>query len=371
MQVAKNSWTSYTAMARTGVDSSIRVPREMEGGAPLKTLMVAFMNTVVDALAEPQPRKPELHMDKVQPGYMLELFKAKIKKGGFREYLQLYECVDGKDIFNFHDTTFRKLWAERLKNGEPRLILRKHKGCSSKCTPCCRCDRRMLLSTTPAERRFWKDQKEQHLMFVFGERVKLNERELLADLDWRGMHMIMDGWDSMKTVVPNYASQQADLSGTHKYFLKTKLSGVLVTGWRLVLCRTFPWVKSGANLACTAFIYALAMFQEDSRQTNGGRLPTSLELLVDGGPENVNHTVLGVMAWLVTKGVFQYITLRRLPVGHTHNALDQRFQGPSMWFHGNNAHEAHTPSEWMQQVRPIMYPLHLSTKCVVQVFAST
>jgi transposase-like protein len=364
MQVAKNSWTSYTNVARTGLDCSIRVPTENEGGAKLATLMDAFINIVVEALAEPQPRREELHMDKVQPAYMLELFKARIKKSCF-DYPQLYKCVDGKDVFYFHDTTFRRRWTERLRSGEPRLVLRKHKGCSSKCNACCRCDRRMLLSITPEDRTFWKSQKKLHLLFVFWERVKLNERELIADLDCRTMHIIMDGWDSMKTVVPNYASPQAELTGMYKHFLKTKLSGILVTGWRLVLCRTFPWVKSGANLACTAFIYALAMFQEDSRKSNGGRLPTSLELLVDGGPENVNHTLLGVLAWLVTKGVFQYIDLRRLPVGHTHNALDQRFQKPSLWFHGNSAHEAHTPAEWLSEVRPNIYPLQSTTKCAV------
>jgi hypothetical protein len=143
----------------------------------------------------------------------------------------------------------------------------------------------MLLSVHPGERAHWKAEKEKHIMFVLLERVKSNERELLASIDSRALHVIMDEWDSLTTMVPNHASQHAELTGVYTHFLKTKLSGILLTGWRLVLCRTFPWVKSGANLACTAFIYALAMFQEDTQTYGRGRLPTSLEILVDGGPD--------------------------------------------------------------------------------------
>ena len=37
--------------------------------------------------------------------------------------------------------------------------------------------------------------------------------------------------------------------------------------------------------------------------------------------------------------VLQTVDTYRLPDGHIHNRLDQRFQKPSLWFHGEDAHE--------------------------------
>jgi len=230
-----------------------------------------------------------------------------------------------------------------------RLYLRARKGVSSKCFACSRCNRRVDTAKTPAERAEWKRQKEMHLQFVFIERVLLNERELLAEVDSRRMHITMDGWDSMKTVVPNYRDHQPELAGMYKYFLKTKLSGALVEAWKLIMMRTFPWINTGANLACTVMVHALSLYQKD-HPIEG--LPTAADVLVDGGPENINHTLIGTMGWLVTKDVFQTVSTYRLPVGHTHNRLDQRFQKPSLWFHGEDAHEAATPDEWKRQVYP-------------------
>ena len=194
----------------------------------------------------------------------------------------------------------------------------------------------------------WRRQKELHLVFVYRERVLLNTRELTAEMDERRIHITMDGWDSVKTVVPNYTTCQPELAGQYKNFLKTKLTGVLVAGWKLILLRTFPWVKTGGNLAATALVHSLCKYQKDHP---GEPLPPCCTFLLDGGPENVNKTFLGLCTWLVSMGVFQTVDIYRLPVGHTHNGLDQRFQAPSVWLHGSDAHEARTPEEWIKTVR--------------------
>jgi hypothetical protein len=233
-----------------------------------------------------------------------------------------------------------------------RLFLRSRKGVSSKCYPCSRCNRRFDNAESAADREYWRTQKDLHLLFAFVERVLLNCRELLATMDTRVMHITVDGWDSVKTVVPNYVDHQPELSGMYKSFLKTKLTGVLVTNWKLLLLRTFPWVKTGANLCCTVLLHSLCLYQIQ-HPVEG--LPSALQMLVDGGPENVNKTFIGFVAWLVTMDVVQTVDVIRLPVGHTHNGLDQRFQKPSLHFHGGDSHEAVTTDEWMDEVRPNRY----------------
>lgn len=61
--------------------------------------------------------------------------------------------------------------------------------------------------------------------------------------------------------------------------------------------------------------------------SDDGRLPDTLFVQVDGGPENANKLVLAVLSYLVAKrvGGVQKIGLTRLPVGHTHEDVDAIF----------------------------------------------
>lgn len=342
--VAKNTWTKLKKAVLDGRRPEETRPLRRDLNMPtLREKIDAFISVQVSNLAEAQPRKNELHMDKVKPSFLIRRFKNWCK---LHRSANLFKVVNGQDRYNFDDSYFRKRWAYRLKYGQPKLCLRLYKGVSSSCFTCSRCDRRRANGKTPSEREFWREQKEKHLDFVFMERVLLNERELLAELDNRVLHLIMDGWDSMKTVVPNFGDFQGELKGLYKNFLKMKLSGVKVTAWKLFLGRTFPWVITGGNLACTTLIHVLSIYVQQNKA-----LPSHAEFLVDGGSENVNVTFLSLCSWLVTKRVFQSISVRRLPVGHTHNGLDQSYSAPSDWFHGNDAHEAITPEDWLQQVR--------------------
>ena len=349
--VNKNTWTRLNTGAEEGKDPVTGRPVPNEVNRTLtKQPIDAFIGTQVKALAEWQPRKKELHMDLVKPRVLLRRFKSALKHR-FALNTALYTKVDGADQFHFSDNYFRKRWQFRLKQASdtfPKLCLRLHKGVSSKCFSCSRCDRRADCAKTPKEREYWKTQKEAHLLFVFMERVLLNEREFVAEMDNRVLHIIMDGWDSMKTVAPSWADIMGELVGKYKNFVKMKLSGVLVTGWRLFLGRTFPWVSTGANLACTVLIHTLAMYQYEHKDVG---LPPHLELLADGGSENINKEFMMLCCWLVTKQVFQTISIRRLPVGHTHNGLDQCFQSPSQHFHGPAGVDAVTPDAWMFEVR--------------------
>jgi hypothetical protein len=103
---------------------------------------------------------------------------------------------------------------------------------------------------------------------------------------------------------------------------------VLFIGYKLYMLRTFPWVQTGANLTVTAFIFALAQLQSFAgvdKPGQGTSLLPQLHLAVDGGAENVNKTMFGFAASLILSKVFQLVTMSRLPVGHTHNQLDQCF----------------------------------------------
>jgi hypothetical protein len=203
------------------------------------------------------------------------------------------------------------------------------------------------------DRDHWQEQKRLHLLFIYRERVLFNKLIFEGGSDPDKLVCIIDGWDSCKTVIPSYASLQGELEGKYKWFLKTKLTGVLFIGYKLYMLRTFPWVQTGANLTVTAFIYALAHLQSFAgvdKPGEGTPLPPQLHLAVDGGAENVNKTMFGFAASLIQSKVFQLVTMSRLPVGHTHNQLDQCFQPPSQHFHGEGAVDAVTPEEFMAEL---------------------
>lgn len=62
-------------------------------------------------------------------------------------------------------------------------------------------------------------------------------------------------------------------------------------------------------------------------------LPPTVYVQIDGGSENVNKTVLAMLALLVAKrvGGLRALVLTRLPVGHTHEDIDSIFGVISRW----------------------------------------
>jgi hypothetical protein len=96
----------------------LRNRRDQPAGAPLKEAIDAFIKVTVDTMGEPQPRKEELHMDKVKPSYLLRRFKAMASKNGNHPLLYTKKLGVGK--YHFTDNYFRKRWAWRLKIGTPR-----------------------------------------------------------------------------------------------------------------------------------------------------------------------------------------------------------------------------------------------------------
>ena len=81
-----------------------------------------------------------------------------------------------------------------------------------------------------------------------------------------------------------------------------------------------------SNLTCTLLIDILVLVADLRAAQQRARLPPVLLLHMDNcGRENKNHTVLGLLALLIEKGVFVEIQINYLPVGHTHAKVDQRF----------------------------------------------
>ena len=262
----------------------------------------------------------------------------------------------------FGDSTFYQVWKMRIRKGNhhceafPIVRFTKHKAVSSKCFACSRLQKLMQLALGssrggPALRARVLKQKALHRRFFVNERVIQNLRVCEAMNNYAQIgSIVMDGMDSAKTCIPSYADLQGELVGMYKNFLKVKLTGVMIHGYNLNVFATFPWVRCGANLCASTLMHTLVKWQEGLR-LQGRELPRTLYLLVDGGSENVNKTLFALYAWLVTFDIFEEIYVTRLPVGHTHNDLDQRWSVVAQRLHGKHGVDARTIEALLQVVR--------------------
>ena len=122
--------------------------------------------------------------------------------------------------------------------------------------------------------------------------------------------------------------------------------GVFQHGNSIILYRTFHNVKLNGNQQ----IYSLLCQLERAYEFNNSNLPETIYVQIDGGAENVNKVVLGMLALLVAKrvGGMRNLILTRLPVGHTHEDIDSIFGVISRWIYKRFAND---PQSYAKEIR--------------------
>lgn len=117
---------------------------------------------------------------------------------------------------------------------------------------------------------------------------------------------------------PHFKEQTKTSSGMFKQ--KYHLIGALVHGvgpWIYTMSHRFP---ADPNVT----IEVLQRVLTDLSEERGGALPKKLYLQLDNcGRENKNAAVMAYISWLVQRKVFEVAEVSFLPVGHTHEDIDQ------------------------------------------------
>lgn len=98
------------------------------------------------------------------------------------------------------------------------------------------------------------------------------------------------------------------------------LQGVLEHGKNFTMYRTFGNIKGDSNPAIHSMLLQL-----QKRVELYGKLPPTVYIQIDGGPENANSYLLAVCELIVARRWCETIYLTRLPVGHTHEDIDAKF----------------------------------------------
>ena len=182
--------------------------------------------------------------------------------------------------------------------------------------------------------------KSEYLAHLNEQKI---ERHLYYDhrkkgIRWEACSLIVDGMDQSKLVLPHYKLIPKDVAN----FLETKITGVLVHGKRFDCYVSEPQVKHNSNLNLTCIHNTLMELAKE------GPLPRVLYLQVDGGAENKNQWMVSYLSMLIEVGMFDKIKMCFLPVGHTHEDIDQAFSRIAVYL---NRHDALTYDEFLGAIR--------------------
>ena len=134
------------------------------------------------------------------------------------------------------------------------------------------------------------------------------------------MSMIFDGMDQAKTAFPAQARSSKNLDACHKH--PVHVMGIMTHGSDVpaeVLVSDTS-VPNDTNYVITVLCLTIMAYA-----TRNGFLPSHLYIQADSASENKSKNFMLFLAILVALGVFNKIKLCYLPVGHTHEDIDQMF----------------------------------------------
>jgi hypothetical protein len=157
-----------------------------------------------------------------------------------------------------------------------------------------------------------------HRSLYMGERQTYYDRVALARFQPSNyMSIILDGMNQNHSKIPYQANLKQFEPG-----LVQHLQGILEHGRKLTIYRSFHNVRHDRNLAIHSM---LLRFEE--RILEYGKLPPTVFVQVDGGPENCNETFLAVCSLLIHRkvGGLRSLIISRMPPGHTHEDIDSKF----------------------------------------------
>lgn len=189
-----------------------------------------------------------------------------------------------------------------------------------KCDSCFTLHEKLRLrSLALAERQYLQQQLQDHLDLASAERLEYHTARSAASPLSGVLSIILDGARTIGFPC---------LLPTPKMFASTERVQLPMFG---ILCHTFnerrlifspPSSAHGSNFVVTA----LALFLCQLIEKHGSTLPRhELRLQCDNASENKCCYVMAFAGFLVSKGLFDTVTITMLPPGHTHEDIDGIF----------------------------------------------
>jgi hypothetical protein len=185
------------------------------------------------------------------------------------------------------------------------------------------------------ERAKLKAKEFKHSRFVRAERQSYYDRRTCAcKQPQEFFSVIIDGADQSAYSMPHFVLLDKDTAGNGKR-IRNHLFGAIVHGRALYGFSYLDNCKHGTNLTIEALHRVLV-----KEWIRGGknRLPRVLLLQLDNcSKQNKSQYLIAYLGLLVGWGVFEEVVLSFLPVGHTHEDIDQLFSRIAIYLRKNDA----------------------------------
>ena len=240
----------------------------------------------------------------------------------------------------------------RLKRKDHMTISCRKSKSMGRCDDCDSLENKRATAVSAKDRRFAADQLTMHLRVVKAQRDWFEKQKMHArehpELSWC---ITFDGMDQAKTRLPSRIRYSKSLEarprlGVHAVGAFCFGAPVPVIG----ICN-FPDLIKDSSLSITVLERILDMqFKKltdiHAKDKDGNTIPPvefqwprSIHLVFDNtSAEAKNQYMWYFLGLLVKRGVFDYITVSTLMVGHTHDIVDQMFSVWAKILRVNNAH---------------------------------
>ena len=228
----------------------------------------------------------------------------------------IYLSDNGLSEQDVSKSYFVRIWREQIG---AKISLRKHLR-FAKCDECVKNREEKAGTVDRAVLERIKAREYEHYKFVRNERGGYYiRRETARTEPGKYLSIIIDGADAKDYGVPYFC--EATHSSQKLWQIPVYIIGVLVHGRQSHVYCVPGHFKQGANVIIDVLYRTLKAIV-----AKGEKLPETLYLQLDNTvKQNKNRFLLGFLGMLVQAGVFKHIILSFLPVGHTHEDIDQLF----------------------------------------------
>ncbi len=263
------------------------------------------------------PTKPHIYLPFAHRKAVHDLFESENR------------AQDEEDIC--HPSYFNYVWAN--DPGLSHIRLRKHLRFAL-CPLCVKFMSARYHTMAEVDRTKLKALEYEHSRFVRAERSAYYDRRRKACLYKKEyFSVIIDGADQAAYSMPHFAMLDKDTAQAMR--IRNHLFGAIVHGRALYGFSYLDNCKHGTNLTIEALHRVLI-----KEWLRGGKepLPRVLFLQLDNcSKQNKSQFLIAYLGLLVGWDVFEEVILSFLPVGHTHEDIDQLFSRIAIFLRKNDA----------------------------------
>ena len=296
--------------------STDRVPFGIKAGGSKRNLMkdqgmaMAWLKGMAERLGQHIPNADEVRLPFGDKKQVFDYYAAEMRLRGTKAIKYAAFC-------------FR--WARDRECSNIKLC--KKKGTFAQCDTCADFAVELGACKSPNTAEDVKKRWNLHVDHVMNcRRICYANRDRAFAQPDKLVCLIADIMDQAKTTLPHFKRMKKSWSS--KWWLKQCLMGVKVHGQRMDHYIANPRVGTGggSNFTVECILRTLRKLSEENYASTGGKLPPKLYMQLDNcSGDNKNYTILAFCNFLVDQGVFEEVEVGYLPVGHTHEDIDQAF----------------------------------------------